>query len=173
MRQRQSLLQTLTVASPGSYDNQLDGVAVTSNGTIYYATQNEGMFAIPNTKAGGPDTAHQYVVSALGAKGMELDSNGNEWVVVYHAGGDNLGEALLGDLTTPNAQYDGAPVTTTATVVDNALPCTTAATLAFASSNTEFGATAGTTCSTISANFTNAGLQLFLCGNHYLHGDKA
>ncbi len=150
------LLQTLTVASPGGYDNQLDGVAVTSTGTIYYATQNEGTFAIPNTKAGGPDTAHQYVVSALGAKGMELDSSGNEWVVVYHAGGDNLGEALLGDLTAPNAQYDGAPVSTTATVVDNALPCTTAATLAFASSNTEFGATAGTTCSTISANFTNA-----------------
>ncbi len=146
------LLQTLTVASPGNYDNQLDGVAVTSNGTIYYADQNDGMFAIPNTKTGGPDTAHQYVVSALGAKGMELDANGNEWVVVYHAGGDNLGEALLGDLVTPNAQYDGAPVNTTATVVDNALPCTTAATLAFASSNTEFGATAGTTCSTISAS---------------------
>ncbi len=147
-----TLLQTLTVASPGSYDNQLDGVAVTSNGTIYYADQNDGMFAIPNTKAGGPDTAHQYVVSALGAKGMELDANGNEWVVVYHSGGDNLGEALIGDLTTPNAQYDGAPVNASATVVDNALACSTAATLAIASSNSEFGGTAGTTCSTISAS---------------------
>ena len=149
-----TLLQTLTVATPGAYDNQLDGVAVTSNGTIYYADQNDGTFAIPNTKTGGPDTAHQYVVSSLGAKGMELDSNGNEWVVVYHSGGDNLGEALLGDLTTPNAQYDGAPVNTSATVVDNALNCSTAATLAIASSNSEFGATAGTACSTISANFT-------------------
>ena len=147
-----TLLQTLTIASPGSYDNQLDGVAVTSTGTIYYADQNDGMFAIPNTKTGGPDTAHQYVVSALGAKGMELDANGNEWVVVYHSGGDNLGEALIGDLTTPNAQYDGAPVNAPATVVDNALPCTTAATLAIASTNPEFGATAGTTCSTISAS---------------------
>ncbi len=147
-----TLLQTLTIASPGNYDNQLDGVAVTSTGTIYYADQNDGMFAIPNTKTGGPDTAHQYVVSALGAKGMELDANGNEWVVVYHSGGDNLGEALIGDLTTPNAQYDGAPVNAPATVVDNALPCTTAATLAIASSNPEFGGTSGTTCSTISAS---------------------
>ncbi len=145
-------MQTLTDASPGNYDNQLDGVAVTSTGTIYYADQNDGMFAIPNTKAGGPDTAHQYVVSALGAKGMELDANGNEWVVVYHAGGDNLGYALIGDLVTPNAQYDGAPVNAPATVVDNALPCTTAAVLAFASSNAEFGATPGTPCSTISAS---------------------
>jgi sugar lactone lactonase YvrE len=151
-----TLLQTLTDTTPASYDNQLDGVAVTSTGTIYYADQNDGMFAIPNTQTGGPDTAHQYVVSALGAKGMELDANGNEWVVVYHSGGDNLGEALIGDLTTPNAQYDGAPVNAAATVVDNALPCTTAATLAIASSNTEFGATAGTTCSTISANLTTA-----------------
>ncbi len=149
-----TVLQTLTVASPGGYDNQLDGVAVTSTGTIYYATQNEGTFAIPNTKAGGPDVAHQYAVSTLGAKGMELDSSGNEWVVVYHAGGDNLGYALLGDLTTPNAQYDGAPVNAPATVVDNAFGCGVAATLSIASSNAEFGATAGTTCSTISANFS-------------------
>ena len=147
-----TLLQTLTVASPGSYDNQLDGVAVTSNGTIYYADQNDGMFAIPNTKVVRSRTAHQYVVSALGAKGMELDANGNEWVVVYHSGGDNLGEALIGDLTTPNAQYDGAPLNASATVVDNALACSTAATLAIASSNSEFGGTAGTTCSTISAS---------------------
>jgi sugar lactone lactonase YvrE len=146
-----TLLQTLTDASPGNYDNQLDGVAVTVNGTIYYADQNDGMFAIPNTKTGGPDTAHQYAVTSLGAKGMELDANGNEWVVVYHAGGDNLGYALIGDLVTPNAQYDGAPVNAPATVVDNALPCTTGAVLAFASSNAEFGATPGTPCSTISA----------------------
>lgn len=149
-----TVLQTLTVASPGGYDNQLDGVAVTSTGTIYYATQNEGTFAIPNSKAGGPDVAHQYAVSTLGAKGMELDASGNEWVVVYHAGGDNLGYALLGDLTTPNAQYDGAPVNAPATVVDNAFGCGVAATLSIASSNAEFGATAGTTCSTISANFS-------------------
>lgn len=149
-----TLLQTLTIASPGNYDNQLDGVAVTSNGTVYYATQNEGTFGIPNTKAGGPDIAHQFVVSTLGAKGMELDAQGNEWVVVYHAGGDNLGEALLSDLATPNAQFDGAPVNASATVVDNAFGCGTAATLAIASSNPEFSATAATTCSSVSANFS-------------------
>jgi sugar lactone lactonase YvrE len=147
-----TLLQTLTDATPGNFDNQLDGVAVNSTGTVYYADQNDGMFAIPNTKAGGPDTTHQYAVTALGAKGMELDANGNEWVVVYHAGGDNLGYALIGDLVTPDAQYDGAPVNAPATVVDNALPCSTAAVLAFASSNAEFGATPGTPCSTISAS---------------------
>jgi hypothetical protein len=149
------LLQTLTDSSPADYDNQLDGVAVTSTGTIYYADQNDGTFAIPNSQAGGPDTAHQYLVSALGAKGMELDANGNEWVVVYHSGGDNLGEALLGDLSAPTAQFDGPAVTTTATVVDNAFSCTKTATLEFASTNAEFSASAaGAKCSTVSANFT-------------------
>jgi sugar lactone lactonase YvrE len=151
-----TLLQTLTVASPGNYDNQLDGVAVASNGTVYYADQNDGTFAISNTKAGGPDTAHQYAVSTLGAKGMELDANGNEWVVVYHSGGDNLGEALLGDLTVPTAQLDGAATTAPATVMDNANGCGKAANLEFTSSNSEFSVTAGTSCSTTSANFSPA-----------------
>jgi sugar lactone lactonase YvrE len=151
-----TLLQTLTDATPASYDNQLDGVAVASNGTIYYADQNDGTFAIPNTKTGGPDLAHQYVVSALGAKAMQLDAQGNEWVVVYHAGGDNLGEALLGDLTTPIAQLNGAPVTAPATVVDNAFGCGTTAALAIASNNPEFSANATTTCSGVSASFTTA-----------------
>ena len=169
-----TLLQTLTIASPGSYDNQLDGVAVTSTGTIYYADQNDGMFAIPNTKTGGPDTAHQYVVSALGAKGMELDANGNEWVVVYHSGGDNLGEALIGDLTTPNAQYDGAPVNAAATVVDNALPCTTAATLDIASTNHAVRRYGGNhVLDDFGLHFQHPGLRLFLSGDHYLHGDEA
>lgn len=151
-----TLLQTLTDATPANYDNQLDGVAVTPTGTIYYATQNEGTFAIPNSQANGPDTAHQYVVSTLGAKGMTLDAQGNEWVVVYHSGGDNIGEGLLGDLTTPNAQYQGAPVTASATAVDNAFGCATAATLAIASSNSEFAATAGTPCAGVSAAFSTA-----------------
>jgi sugar lactone lactonase YvrE len=148
-----TLLQTLT-DTPSSYDNQLDGVAVAANGTVYYATQNEGTFAVPNTKTGGPDMAHQYAVSTLGAKGMELDANGNEWVVVYHAGGDNLGEALINNLTVPTAQLDGAATTASATVMDNAFGCGTAANLEFTSSNSEFSATAGTSCSTTSANFT-------------------
>jgi hypothetical protein len=154
-------LQTLTDAGGNlhGYDNQLDGVAVTSNGTVYYATQNEGTFAVPNTQSGGPDTAHQYVVSNLGAKGMELDANGNEWVVVYYSGGDNIGEAQISDLTTPNAQYDGAAVTASANVVDNAFGCGTTPTLVIASSNPEFSATANSSsssCSSVAPDFSTA-----------------
>jgi hypothetical protein len=153
------LLQTLTDATPSNYDNQLDGVSVTSNGTIYYATQNEGVFGMPNTQSGGPDTTHQFAVGKLGAKGMELDSKGNVFVAVYStavksSGGDTIGELLVGDLTTPTAQYQGPPVTAAASVADNVAPCSSPASLVITSSNSEFGATASTTCSTQSANFS-------------------
>jgi hypothetical protein len=62
----------------------------------------------------------------------------------------SLAVVTVGDLSTPNAQYLGAPVTASATIVDNAFGCGTAATLAIASSNSEFNATAGTTCSGLS-----------------------
>ena len=117
-------------------------------------TRTKGISPSPIRKTGGPDTAHQFVVSALGAKGMELDANGNEWVVVYHSGGDNLGEALINDLTAPTAQLNGAATTTPATVIDNAFGCGSPATLSFASTNAEFSATAGTACSTVSPNFS-------------------
>ena len=167
------LLQTLTDASPGNYDNQLDGVAVTSTGTIYYADQNDGLFAIPNTKAGGPDTAHQYVVSALGAKGMELDSNGNEWVVVYHAGGDNLGEALISDLTTPNAQYDGAPVTARLQLWTTPCPAQQLQPSPSLPPIRNSALRLVPPAPTISADLHHSGRRLFLYGNYHLHGDKA
>ena len=152
------LLQTFTDAKPAGYDDELDAVAVASNGTVYYSIQYDGVFAIPNTQAGGPVAASQYVVSSQGGKSMELDAHGNIFYTAYYSGdgGDTLGEILTSNnLVTPNAQYDGAPVNATANIVDNAFGCGTAATIAIASSNTEFAATAGTTCSSIAVSSGN------------------
>jgi sugar lactone lactonase YvrE len=155
-------LQTYTNATPGGYDNQLDGVAVGADGTVYYATQNEGIFAVPNTQAGGPDAANQYGVTTLGAKGMELDSNGNFWTMVYHGSGDSLGEAIVTNssthvLTIPTGQLYGAAVTNAATVVDNAATCSSTANLVFTSSNPEFSGTSTNACGSLAPTvFSNA-----------------
>lgn len=158
-----TVLQTFTNSgTPGSYDDILAGVTVNqTNGTIYYGIENDGTFAIPNSQAGGPVMADQYAISGHGAKALSVDANGNVYVVVYGSGTtvagtaftgkDTAGQILLGDLTVPNAQYDGAPVTASATLVDNGiLFCPTpAATLAFAFSGadaSEFSATQGTGC---------------------------
>ena len=149
-----TLLQTLTVASPGAYDDEIDAVAVGADGTVYYAAQYDGIFAIPNTQTGGPNASAQYVVSGQGAKEIALDAHGNFFYVSYHSG-DTLGQVLTSNnLITPIAQLSGAPVTAPANVIDNAFTCSTAATLAIASSNSQFSATAGTNCSGISAAFS-------------------
>jgi hypothetical protein len=157
-----TLLQTFTDKTPGGYDDVLDAAAVGSDGTVYYATQYDGIFAIPNSQTGGPVTANQYAVSGQGAKDIELDAHGNIFYASYYGadGGDTLGEILTtNNLVTPNAQYDGAPVTASANVVDNAFGCGTAATIAVASSDAQFSATAGTTCSTIAVSSGNGTLS--------------
>jgi hypothetical protein len=151
-----TLLQTYTIATPASYDNELDAVAVTATGTVYYGTQNNGIFGIPNTQTGGPDIAHQFAVSSQGAKVITLDATGNIYLISYHGSGDTLGQILVNDLTVPLAQVNGPAVTASATVVDNGFGCGTAAALTITSSNAQFVAAPGTTCSTVSSTFSNA-----------------
>jgi sugar lactone lactonase YvrE len=163
-----TVLQTFTDKTPlGGYNDEIDGVAVTADGTLYYALQYDGVFAIPNTQAGGPDAAHQYVVSGQGAKEIALDSHGNIFFVSYN-GGDALGQVLTSNnLVTPIAQLSGAPVTASANAIDNAFSCSTAATIAIASSNPEFAATAGTTCSGVSAGSGNGTLSTPVASSSY------
>jgi sugar lactone lactonase YvrE len=153
-----TVLQTFTNKTATSYDDELDGVVTTSDGTIYYALQYDGVFAIPNTQAGGPDVAHQYAISSQGAKAIAIDTAGNVYFISYNSG-DALGQLLIGNLTTPLAQLQGDPVTASANVVDNIFGCGTAATLAIASSDSQFAATGGTTCSGISVSSGNGTLS--------------
>jgi sugar lactone lactonase YvrE len=153
-----TVIQTFTNTKPGGYDDELDGVVVTPNGTIYYGLQYDGVFGIPNTQAGGPNIASQFGVLNAGVKEMALDSNGNVYWVAYHGSGDTLGQGLIGDVQTPIAQLLGAPVNATANIFDNAFTCSTAATIAIASSNSEFSATAGNTCSGFSVSSGNGTL---------------
>ncbi|HVU47269.1 MAG TPA: hypothetical protein VHD85_14150 [Terracidiphilus sp.] len=153
-----TLLETFTVTTPSSYDDQLDGVAVTAAGTIYYTIGYDGVFAIPNTQAGGPQIANQYVIAGQGAKEIALDASGNIYYVAYHGSGDTLGQILVNNLVAPVAQLNGAPVTASATVVDNAFGCGSAAIFSIASSNPEFSATGGTSCSSIAVSSGNGAL---------------
>jgi sugar lactone lactonase YvrE len=156
-----TLLQAFTNAgTPGGYDDILASVTVNpTTGTIYYGLLYDGTYGIPNSQAGGPVIANQFAVSSQGAKAFASDSIGNIYVVANTGGADTVGVLFINDLTTPNAQYLGAPVTASATVVDNVLGCGTAPTLAFASSSPEFSATAGATCSSVAVSSGNGTLS--------------
>jgi hypothetical protein len=116
------LLQTLTDASPANYDNQLDGVAVTSTGTVYYADQNDGTVCHPQHQS--RRSRHQRTSTSCRRWAQREWSStptatSGWWSTTPAA--ITSAKRCIGDLATPNAQYDGAPVTATATVVDNAL----------------------------------------------------
>ncbi len=155
-----TLLETFTNTKPGGYDDILASVTVNqTTGTIYVGTLYDGIYAIPNTQTGGPDIADQYAVSSQNAKSLALDAAGNIYLMNYgsgtdiagnaFSGTDAAGELLMGDLTVPNAVYEGPVSTGSADLVDNAIPCTTTAALTFVSTNSDFGASAGSTCSSI------------------------
>jgi hypothetical protein len=78
-----TVIYTETLATPGSYDDELDGVAVDQvSGTVYLADQYNGIFAFQNN-AGAVNPASMYTVSTQGAKVVALDAMDNLYGAVY------------------------------------------------------------------------------------------
>ncbi len=121
------VLATYTDATPGNYDDSLGAVGTDANGTVYYATQYNGMNAFPNNH-GTITTANVYGVSTQGGKGMTLDSKGNIYVVAYHGSTDSVGKILLNNLVIPSSPV-GTPSTASITVMMNDVGCSSTPTL--------------------------------------------
>lgn len=132
-------LYTLTPGSPGNYDDQLDGVAVDANGTVYFGTQYDGVFAYPSNK-GAVNTTTEYTISTQGAKMLTLDSKGNAYVSTYSssAGGDVAIQIAIDNISLPNAAVPGSSSASNVTTVLNDGACSTNPVVAF--SATENGA---------------------------------
>jgi sugar lactone lactonase YvrE len=166
-----TLLQTFTNATPGTYDDQLNGVAVDLSGNVYYAYENEGVFAFPNV-SGTIDTAGGYAVSTQGGKGLSYDSLGNIYLTGYSTAVNTSGAETVARISVDNVVMPVSPVAVEATLtnitaMDNFIGCTNPATLSIASSSTQFTATAGTSCSSdTNSDGTGTSLHAF-AGSHY------
>lgn len=110
------VLYTITDATPGAYDNDLDGVAIlrdSVNGdTVYFADQSDGVFAFPDTSTGIPIANGQptalYMVSTQGAKTMTIDGQGNLYVAasssaINSSGADSVAQLTINSVTAPNS----------------------------------------------------------------------
>lgn len=108
------VLYTLTPASAGPYDAELDAVAVRRNSasgdTVYFADESDGVFAFPDTAGGIPLAGGQptalYMVSTQGAKTLAVDTQGNLYLAAYSnlinsSGADTLAQITLGSVTAP------------------------------------------------------------------------
>jgi sugar lactone lactonase YvrE len=131
------VLETLTVGTPGNYDNTLGSVGTDAAGTVYYADQNNGLYALPNNH-GTVDTANRYGISPQGTKNLTLDASGNIYLVAYHTSGDAVGKILVNNLAVPPTVIGTTTTTTGVTVMDNFSGCSSTPTITFTA--TEGGA---------------------------------
>jgi hypothetical protein len=150
-----TVLQTMTPATPGQYDDEIDAVAVAANGTVYFGSQDSGVYAFPNS-GGAINTANVYGVSPQKTKAIAIDSTGNLYVVSSVASGssnvDTMFEVTVGSASAPETAV-GTPSTATNIVTTlNDVGCGSTPTIIYAaasggSPSTQFTASAGTTCS--------------------------
>ena len=155
-----TVLETLTPASPGQYDDELDGVAVGPNNTVYFTAQYDGVFALPNT-GGAINTSKVYGVSSQGAKTMALDATGDVFVVSNVSGDDTLLEITPGNVTA-TATAVGTPSTATNVVTMlNAISCGSTPTITYTA------AVGGTPTTAYSAAATTCSSQTFGSGSYF------
>jgi hypothetical protein len=146
-------LYTMTETSPGANDDGLVGTAVDANGTVYYETLYDGIFAFANDH-GNVDTATTYTVSTQGGKMLTLDSKGNAYVATYSnsAGSDVAIQIAINNIVLPNAAVPGTSSASNVTTILNDGACSTNPVVAFTATengadSTEFSASTTGTCS--------------------------
>ncbi len=135
------------------YTNGIAGVAIGADGTVYFDTNSDGLFGIPNSSSGVTVSGTYAISKAVGGKAIAADSHGNVAFMPYSNG---LGEDVISFLQAasfqlaPTAVGASTPTTATATITESAAACTPTQTLAttiFGVAASDFTATAGTGCS--------------------------
>ena len=151
-----TVLETLTDATPGNYDDVIVSLYINSNstaadptaGTVYFGTADSGIYALPNTK-GVVNTAGLYAISNQGADLLMQDAYGNFFFVGYD--GATSSDAL-GFISVGGPTFAGVNTTANMLIADSSETCTPTLTIAF--SNTEFTAVQGTCSSSSLGSFS-------------------
>jgi len=124
--------------------DQISGVTVGQNGTVYYEDYATGIFAIPSTQAAGPAVADAYQVSTQGGYALAMDGKGNLYTIATNY---SVYRISLNNLVAP-ASPVGTPATAAnVTIFDNVAassPNLTYTGVAGGITSTEFSATNGT-----------------------------
>ena len=157
-----TVLYTVTAPTPLTmYNNELTSIAVGPNGTVYFATENDGIYAYPSAK-GVVNTTTLYTVSTSGAKLMTTNEKGTFYTIDYSssAGGDALSVQGVNTLVAPPSGVGGSTTLAGVIAIDNAtLNCSPTPTLSITATETGtttpyFSASANGSCT--SANITGA-----------------
>lgn len=151
-----TVIYTYAPSTPASYDAEIDGVAVATNGTVYALVQNVGgILAFPNN-GGVYSSSTSYLASTQTGKLLTSDIFGNLWVVnesniAFEVGIDNL--------VLTNGQVGSTSSTTNLTTILNDGPCTANPAVTFAATGTDgsaFSAATTAACTTVGLNSGSA-----------------
>jgi hypothetical protein len=151
-----TVLYTHIPATPGNFDDEINGVVTDASGTVYTLIQNTGgILAFPNAN-GVINTSKMYLASTLNGKLLATDGQGNFYMEGFNngVGGDAVSLIGIDNLVAPTSAI-GTASTATFTVILNDGSCTPAPMVAFAASTT------GTTTSPFSAVTTGTCASTF------------
>jgi hypothetical protein len=150
-----TVIYTHTPTTPGNYDDEIDGVAVAPNGTVYFIIQNQvGIEAIPQS-GGVYDSSQIYLASSRSGKLMSGDAFGNLYAV------DESGNVYA--ITVDNITVPGTQVATPASqamnvfTVTNDTACGGSPAVTFAISGTNADAFTAATTGSCSSVGTSSG----------------
>jgi len=120
-----TVLYAIAPSSPGGYDDIIDAVAVdNTNGIVYFATQNDGVFAFPDSSGGIPLANGQptalYTASTQGANTLTIGGQDNLYLLLGSsalASGSplSLAQVALDNVTVPVSPV-GTAVSPSATI---------------------------------------------------------
>jgi hypothetical protein len=141
---------TLYAFTPTIAGDQLDAVNV-ANGTVYFSTSSDGIFAMPVSAAGVVNTAAVYAVSTQGAKVMATDGKGNFFADVSTTGNDAIDQIAVGMVTAPSTTVGSSTQVTDVTTILNDATCAVSPTVSYVSTTTEFSAATTGACTSVAA----------------------
>ena len=150
-----TVIYTFTPATPGNFDAEIDGVAVTPDGTLYALLQNTtGILAFPKSATGTYSSSTMYLVSNQSGKLLTSDGLGN----LYEAdNGGNIYKIAVGNLTAPTAPQGNPATASNITTFLNDGGCTaTPPTVTFAATGASAAAFSAATTGSCTTTTTGA-----------------
>jgi len=141
-----TVIYTYAPATPSNYDSEIDGVAISPNGTVYALLQNTtGILAFPYV-SGSYSSKNMYMVSTQSGKLLTSDAFGN----LYEADNNsNVFEIAIDNITSPTSPVQNPATTTNVTTFLNDGGCTTTPpTVTFAFTGTSASAFSAATTGT-------------------------
>jgi len=150
-----TVIYTYTPTTVGQYGPEIDGVAVTPNGTVYALLQSTtGILAFPKSSTGTYSSSTMYLVSSQSGKLMTSDGVGNLYIA---DNGGNIYEIAVDSITTPTAPQANAAAPTSITTYLNDGGCTaTPPTVTFAATGPSASAFSAATNGSCTSTTTGA-----------------